>query len=246
LALLASEVAAQPGQRGEIRGTVRDTLGLPVRGATILVSPGSRRTQSDSLGAFAVGNLGAGRHEVRVRRIGFRPHDVTLVLGAGERTNLDLVVFRLPLTLDTVVVRGERHCPRFTWAGYLCRRAEGRGRVIELEEIVAKEPIYTDDVFREMPGFRIEPRFSREGPTRVAISTDGWRCLVRLVNGNRSSASNPIPAPYDLMAVEIYRPDEMPPEYSQWMWQVVGGTRRNPYSGRCVVVNYWSADARRR
>lgn len=63
---------AVPAGAQRIRGRVVDSTNTPLAGAQVLILPDSVRATTDDSGAFAVGPLSAGGHELRVRRIGYQ------------------------------------------------------------------------------------------------------------------------------------------------------------------------------
>ncbi len=249
--VVAASAAGQDPLTGTIRGVVRDSLGEPVVGAGISLQPGGRQAWADTAGRFTMGGVPVGAYKVRVRRVGFRPEETPVDVTAGDVTRVEFALIRVPPTLDTVVVRGERQCSRYTYAGFLCRQADHRGFTMTAAEIEAKEPVFVADIFYGRPEFRIvaTPR------GRDFVSVVGWRCVVRLVNGSPISVANPEPDVGDLFAVEVYQRTEVPPEYIQWNWRgsVQSGARggaRQPRGGGahgpCTLVNFWTRDAKRK
>jgi hypothetical protein len=156
-------------------------------------------------------------------------------VSSGEQISLDIVLRRLPQSLEPVVVRADTVCPRFTWAGVLCRRAEGRGFMMDADEIAAKRPHLLAWVFLDVPGMTVE---AVQGGI-VPKSRRGWRCIVSLVNGKERLWGD-VPTLRNIQAIEVFHPDEIPPEYSHWAWSQAYGTRRNRMWARCTIVNYWT------
>lgn len=231
---------AQDSVRTAIRGTVRDSLGFPAAGASVMLTPGTRMTRVDTAGQFILRDVAPGSSMLRVRRLGFASKDTVIYLGTGASIDLALVMQRLPQRLDTVRVAESRQCARFTIEGVLCRRGTAAGLFLNQEDIKAKKPTYVGDVLGGEPGFRltnVRSRFMRTMMVRDVVSTVGWRCIKRLVNGQPMSVSNPEPRVKDLFAVEVYQPDEAPPEYQSWVWQG---------SYPCTLVVYWTVNARQR
>jgi Carboxypeptidase regulatory-like domain len=154
LGLAPDVVAGQQIARAEIRGFVRDSLGFPITGASVMVSPGVRITRVDSAGHFILRDLAPGSLQLRVRQLGFAPADTIVHVDSGGAVDLDLVMERLPPILDTVVVQATMQCARFTLEGLLCRRGTAVGLFLNQEEIRAKKPVFPGDVLRDAPGFR--------------------------------------------------------------------------------------------
>lgn len=225
---------APPGgdtARAVISGIVRDSLGLPVDGASVFVNPGALIFRTDSAGRFTA-RVAAATLRIALRRIGFAPLDTVVVTHAGVVLDAEFRMRRLPQALQEVVVEAEqqRQCPRATLEGVLCRREVGRGQFMNRADILATGAIYSWHVLRDQPGFRQ----NLNGDPRLVESTVGWRCIAAIVDGREVNDMNPVPRPQEMFAVEIYQPDEMPPEYQHFYWR--GPTR-------CTLVVFWTERA---
>ncbi|HSQ30394.1 MAG TPA: carboxypeptidase-like regulatory domain-containing protein [Gemmatimonadaceae bacterium] len=231
-ALPAQEIA------GSISGVVRDTSGLAIAGADVSIRPGVHRTRTDSTGRFVISGLGADKYTVVARKVGFAPTSFDVSLRKDGHVDIGLTFDRRLPVLDTVTVTGTRECSAWSLDGFACRRHAGGGVFLDYTDIDEKEPIYTADIFRDIPGFRIDLRSTRTGPMRVPVAANGWGCIASLVDGRPASPARRIPdSPYDLLAVEIYtKPDSVPREYQQYTWPDGSVAAR----GRCAVVVYWT------
>ncbi len=92
-----------------VAGTVLDSGGAAVPGARVtLIAPGDtvpRVAITDSQGAFTLTGLPPGTYQVRVSVAGMEPvASATVVLGAGEKHDLPIVVVRLATRHTTVYV----------------------------------------------------------------------------------------------------------------------------------------------
>ena len=240
---LAAGVSLQAqGTGGTITGVVHDTAGAPVAGADVSVRAGTVRARTDSSGRFALTGLGADKYTVVARKLGFAPTSFDVSLGKNGHVDIKLTFDRRMPMLDTVIVRGTRECSELSLDGFICRRHSENGVFLDYTEIDEKEPIYVADIFRGIPGFRIETRSTGEGPIRVPVMANGFGCITALVDGRPASPARRVPeSPYDLLAVEIYvKPDSVPKEYQRYTWPPGGLTR----TGRCAVVVFWTLLAR--
>ena len=208
-----------------------------------MASQGARITQTDTGGRFVFRALAPGPILVRVRSLGFAPTDTLVQALAGAVSEIVLVLARVPRVLDTVVVTEPRRCARYGLEGVLCRRGSDAGLFLSEEEIQAKNPRFIGDILGDEAGFRRVPVYRNRTGTgrlsRVAVGTDvestvGWRCITTIVDGGRPV---PLPRVRDIIAVEVYQPDQIPLEYHGYNW-------RGRYP--CTLVIYWSSDARRR
>jgi hypothetical protein len=101
-AVPAFSQAAPP--RGEVRGTVRSTLGERVSYAVVALEPGASRRFTDDSGAFAFPNLAPGTYHLRARQVGYKPLDTTVVVTGGRTTQLDVSLERLVVELEEIRV----------------------------------------------------------------------------------------------------------------------------------------------
>src|SRR4051812_20780158 len=106
-ALLASAALAQ-STGGTIRGRLvaaGDTM--PVGRATVEIVDESRRMMSDSLGRFSFSGLKPGRHQLRVRRIGFEAFGRYVDASADSATSYEIPFKQLAVQLKEVTIAGK-------------------------------------------------------------------------------------------------------------------------------------------
>ena len=223
--------------RSSIAGTVRDSLGFPVVGASILITPGGYIYRSDSAGNFSARNLPAGALTIGIRKLGFSPLQSRVNLHVGVDLVLDLVMQRLPQMLAEVEVRADRQCQRYSLEGILCRREQYTGYFMNRSEILekAREVDWTWLLLRDSPGFRQ----NLNGNPRSVESTTGWRCIRAIYDGGFPYRYNVIPKPKDVFAIEVYQPPDIPLEYRHWYWGDIK-VGRQTQKAPCTLVVMWS------
>src|SRR5688572_31536187 len=91
-----STAAQSDSLRSSITGTVRDSLGFPVTGASVLITPGGMIYRTDSAGRFDARHIAPGALTIGVRKLGFSPLQSRVNLHIGVDLALDLVMQRLP------------------------------------------------------------------------------------------------------------------------------------------------------
>ena len=229
---------AQEPRGAAIVGTVRDSSGVPVAGADVVAQPGSRRTRSDSAGSFMLTGLDGGNYVLAARKLGYAPERWDVKLSKNGRIEVKFVLGRRSV-LDTVRVVARHECPPHSVEGFLCRqRARVGGVFMDYTDIDDRGVRYTAELFRNLPGFRVELRRTRFGvmPTPVKL---GGGCITSLVDGYPASGANLIPElPGDLTGLEIYlRPDSVPEPYRRYTFPERGDITR---TGRCAVALYWT------
>ena len=239
----AAVSSAQQPTGGTITGVVRDSGARPISGADIVAHPGEHRTRTDSAGRFVFYGLSPDKYKVRARRLGFAPDEWDVSLSKGGRVDIQLVLKHSMPMLDTVTIRADRQCSRFSLDGFVCRRRGAYGVFLDYNEIDDKEPIWVADLFRDIKGFRTDVRSTPYGPIRVPAPALPWGCISMLVDGRLANAALRVPDdPYDIVALEVYaRADSVPKEYQEYTWPRRGDITR---SGRCSVVVFWTRFAR--
>jgi hypothetical protein len=229
--------ATQDSLRSSISGTVRDSLGFPVAGASVLITPGGYIYRTDSAGQFTAAGITGGAMTIALRKLGFSPLQSRLDLHVGVDLSLDLVMQRLPQMLAEVEITAERQCARYTLAGILCRTEQGTGYFMNRQQVVAasKDVYFPNLVLRDAPGFRQ----NLNGSATTVESIVGWRCWRKIVDGGRPGAGRNINRPRDIYAIEIYQPPDIPKEYQQWYWGSTAAGRTS-MSAPCTLVVMWS------
>lgn len=221
-----------------IVGVVLDSAAQPVSGADVVVRPGSRRTRSDSVGNFIITGLDDGGYTVAARKVGYAPDRWDVKLSKNGRLQMKLVLGRVVAKLDSVRVTAAADCPEYTLDGFECRRRFGGGLFLDYPDIDELNAHYTADLFREIPGFRVQLRRTRFGPEPVPTLANGFGCIASLVNGREATPANRVPTnPSDLSAMEVYlKPDSVPRAYQRFTWPASNLHR----TGRCAVVVFWT------
>jgi hypothetical protein len=241
---LAAGAQASPtpdSLRSSIVATVSDSLGFPVTGASVMITPGGLILRTDSAGRFVARDIAPGPVTILIRRLGFSPLQSRVNLHVGIELALDLVMPRLPQLLAEVEIKAGGQCPRYALEGILCRTAQGHGYLMNRQDVLAK----SKDVYHPMLILRDAPGFRQNlngNPTTVE-SIVGWRCWRRLVDGGFPGSGRAIRRPQDIYAVEIYQPPDIPAEYQHAYW---GNDLRRKMSQPCTLVVIWSmAEAQR-
>jgi hypothetical protein len=105
LVLLATAAGAQPGA---VSGTVRDTSGAPLPGASVYLSGTARGASADADGRYRIGAVPPGAYRLVGSLVGYRADAEEVRLGPGEKQVLDLVLEPTTLDLGGVAVEAER------------------------------------------------------------------------------------------------------------------------------------------
>jgi hypothetical protein len=142
---------------GGIKGTIRDSLGNPVVGAQIAVGGTNLVAESDEAGEFVLAKAAPGETSIRVRRIGYRPDTTRVTVLAGQTVPVTITISRNTLELAPLVVFGRRNVTG-RLAGFYERLGRGMGHFLTREQIEKRNPMNMTDLFRLIPGARVENR----------------------------------------------------------------------------------------
>lgn len=242
LALLSAgfgDIAESQEVRGAtITGIVTDSTHVPVEGADVFLRPSGRRTRTDSAGRYFISDLDKGGYAVTVRKIGFHKMEVDLSLSKNGRLEQNFTLARTTQQLDTIKVTATGKCEGFSLMGFECRKKNGNGLFLDYPDIDAREQRLTADLFRTIPGFRVQLRSTRAGVMPVVTPAKGYGCIAEYVDGKPRSLANPVPErTMDLVALEVYsKADSVPVADSRYIWKAHEVTMQ----GRCVIVLYWT------
>jgi hypothetical protein len=237
--LLAPALApAQEVKGATVTGIVTDSAKVPIEGADVFLRPSGRRARTDSTGRYFISDLGKGGYQVTARKLGYVAEQVDLSLGKDGRIEQNFVLARTVAKLDTIRVTASGKCDGFGLNGFECRRKVGNGLFLDYPDIDAKEQRLTADLFRTIPGFRVQLRSTRAGVHPVIVPAKGYGCITEYVDGKPRSAANPVPErSIDLVALEVYsRADSVPVADQRYIWKAHEVTM----NGRCAVVLYWT------
>jgi len=166
--LFAVAPAAQEGAvgTGGINGTIRDAGGNPVVGAQISIGGTTLVAESDDRGEFKLAKAAAGETSIRVRRIGYQPDTVRVNVLAGQTLPVEIVLDRVAVELAPLIVYGRKNVTG-RLAGFYDRLSRGNGHFMTREQIERRNPHNMTDLFRMIPGARVQP--TRFGDGRVTF-----------------------------------------------------------------------------
>jgi hypothetical protein len=206
-----------------VTGVVRGIGGLPVADAQVRLLGARGTAMSDARGRFSLGDLPSGTQVLEVRRIGYLLAQQSVELRGGRSVVQDVPMRRI-VTLDSIRVLAQRS--RYAEFDFN-RRANRFGKFFTSDSIENRHPLYTSDLFRVTPGFRVYG-FGLDAvvvPSRGATSLTG-DCRVNVVIDGMPHQEINLINPNDIGAMEIYRPGQPAPvQYLQ---------------GSCGVIVIWS------
>lgn len=155
-----SRVAAQPSPRpkyfgnGRLSGTVTALAGgIPLANAQVSIADGPQ-TRTNARGEWTITDAPTGTYMLEVRALGYYPGRRRVDV-ASTSTNVKVALSTLRAVLDTVRIRASR-LNGANLAGFEERRRSGIGRYLTAADIARHRPVVVSDLFRNMPGTRIE------------------------------------------------------------------------------------------
>lgn len=205
---------------GSVRITGRVTTlrgGKPLAGAQVRIVDGPD-TRTDEQGAWALHNAPPGTRMLEVRAVGYYPEQraVNVVAGAAP---VHVALSTLKAVLDTVRVTAARVYDR-RLLEFNQRRRSGMGRFITAEDIARRRPWDISDLFRLMPGMRVEGHgLFRSVLTRGVF---GWCSPAIYIDGHGMTALGVSDLdmwvrPSDVVGIEVYTGAAVPPQFQQPM-----------------------------
>ena len=209
------DLAANAAAQGTVAGTVRDSTGIGVNGARVSVSGVTLGAESDDNGAFTLRGVPPGPASLRIRRLGFAPVAIDVVVTSGTTTHVNVLVKEVAHELGAVVVsaRGQRHYDGYL-AGFYERRDRGFGRFITADEIAARAPMRVTDMLRMVPGLHISTSDVGNSHVRIRGNTCWPSVWVDGTPANAGEFDLDWVTPSDIAGIEIYSSvATVPPEF---------------------------------
>lgn len=216
---LALVPATATAQKVTLRGVVMDTARAPLSSVSVSIPAQKLITETDGRGRFRLSGVEAGENKVSVRRLGYEPRELNVVVAAGA----DSIVIRLvpqPAVLEAINVSTTERRRRQGIEDFHKRRVTGTGTYITREQIEARNSFEATDVFRGMAGVRIIRTANGPGvrfnyhtkfDPRVDCPPMIW------LDGQRAPGMEVSDLPLtDLEGIEVYKgPASVPMQFSQ-------------------------------
>jgi len=133
-----------------------DAAQKPVWDATVEAVRGTRRARTDSAGRFEFVRVPAGRNDILVRRIGYDPKTISLIVAEGETIHVDIVLTQRAQPLPTVAVEreGERSVP-FRLRDFEKRRSSGVGHFLTEADLATERTKPLGEALARLPGAQV-------------------------------------------------------------------------------------------
>jgi hypothetical protein len=217
LLLAASTMFAQakPASRAGLAGLVRDSLGLPVKRASVMADSGKGIATTDDSGHFDLRGLPSGQIGFTVLKIGYAPVSFVASLPSDSLVVVSITL-RHAQMLDPVSVNAARVSERLARTGYFDRQRTGLGSYLSPAKIDSLAPNITQPTqfLRDVRG--IDIRCVRGGCAPVAHGRAN--CLWLYVDGANFGDARQLDSlgltPSGFAAIEVYdRSTQVPLEF---------------------------------
>jgi len=222
---------------GVISIVVRDSIGRSIAGAELTVEGTAVRGVTDDRGEIRFTAVRGGPATVRIRRLGFRPSSVDVIV--DQRVPATSIVMLTPIAqrLAPIVVKGGTNYTG-RMAGFYQRRDLGIGHFVSRERLERDNPAQLTDVFRRLPGVQIMS--TRTIRNAIRFRGNGGACwpLVWLDGAPLPTAEFDLDflSPTSIEGIEVYSGiSQIPPQFM--------GARG---LGSCGVIVVWSREGERR
>jgi hypothetical protein len=222
---------------GVVSISVVDSLGRSISGAELTVEGTTVRGVTDERGEVRFNAVRGGPATIRVRRLGFRPATLDIVVDQRVPATSIVTLALIPQRLATIVVKGGSHYTG-RMAGFYQRRDLGIGHFVSRERLEHDNPSQLTDIFRRLPGVQItSTRFIRNA---IRFRGNGGSCwpLVWLDGAPLPTAEFDLDflSPSSIEGIEVYSGiSQIPPQFM--------GSRG---LGSCGVIVVWSREGERR
>jgi hypothetical protein len=211
--------AAGQGGTVTLRGVVTDTGRAPIENVSVSIPAQKLIVETDGRGRFRIRGVNAGEVQLMVRRLGYDPREMNVLVAVGS----DSITVRLvpqPAVLDVVNVSTAEKRRRQGIEDFHKRRINGTGTYITRAEILKRNSFEATDVFRAIPGVRIVRTVNGPGvrfsyQTKFDARAD---CPPMIwIDGQRAPGMEVSDVPLtDVEGIEIYRgPASVPMQFSQ-------------------------------
>jgi hypothetical protein len=225
---------AQERRNSEIRGVIlAGAERKPVAGVRVSLEGTTLAVVTDARGRFSFPRVAAGSYLIRAEAPGFPPATSTLRLADGERLDLEFLLGAVEgQRLPEVNVSAPQ--PLSPIPAFAQRMERGRGRFITRAFIEERNPPTLADLFRSVPGIRVECLRNDRGMCQLRLARAGVGCHpAYFMDGIPTEPSvlyHTIPS--DVEGIEIYSgPAETPPELDR--------------GSNCGTIAIWTRSAAR-
>jgi hypothetical protein len=167
--------AVRPRGTASLKGIVQATDGSALPEAQVVILGLDDATRTSAAGTFQLDSLPGGTRTIEIRSIGFGRHRQIVDLRPDRTAEVAVRLVRMAVVLPEVEVRVAARAAEFDQ-----RRTNmaGAGHFMTQEEILRRNAYRTEDLFRTVPGFSVEPSggFGYRIVSNRSAGLGGGRC----------------------------------------------------------------------
>jgi hypothetical protein len=208
------------GDASTLRGRVSAASSGAGLAGVELGLPGGPRTRSNDRGEWTLAGVPGGTRVIEIRAVSYYPERRIVDVIAGAPA-LEVSLSSLQAVLDTVRIKAARINDPNRAAFEERRRSSGAGHFVTEAQIARRNPIETSDLFRALPGVRLEynPQSHADyivqrgiwGDCSPALYVDG----LYMTNMLSADDINVMTRPADLAGIEVYPAGTVPAQYQR-------------------------------
>ncbi len=180
-------------QRGGIIGVVSDTLGVLIVNVQVILVDTRYATSTNDKGEFRLSKLKPGNYTLSMRRLGYAPFFVPIVVSDGDPTELAFELTPSEARLEPINVETERLSAKLRRVGFESRRRTSgvpASHFLTHLEIEQRNPVSLSQVVERMKGRSgscTDPNVYMDG--MPAFTNDNSTGPVRLIPRSASTQS---------------------------------------------------------
>lgn len=189
--------------------------GQAIGGAVVSLLRSGMGAISDSSGNFNIPMTIAGTDTLDVRFVGYESGTVELYLEPNRVTRVVLLLSPTTIRVADLHVEIERTDTPALYAGFYRRKNKGIGHFITPEEIARRQPRYTTDMLRSVPGLAVGATIG--GRAKVTVTRELIPCEPVVFIDGVPVPSMPVDdiLATDLGAIEVYLgPSQVPAQFA--------------------------------
>lgn len=193
-------------------GLVTDQAsGDPIADVVVSVPRAGRVTRTGANGRFRVGELVAGRQEIRFSHLGYVERTESIDIQMGRVTTVRVALDVNAIALDPIEITVDRRDATLEERGFYQREEDGWGYFVDREDLEARNPIELTDALNRFPGVRILYNPRGPGQRLLRLRNFGDTCSptiyidgIRMI-GLGGMSVNDMVDPSVVAGVELYR-----------------------------------------
>jgi carboxypeptidase family protein/TonB-dependent receptor-like protein len=196
---------------------VSDSTGAPIGNANVGIVALKELTRTDDQGRFAFRKLPPGEVEISVRRIGYQPRSVNVVVTAIAVDSLSVTLVAQPAVLSAIAVSAGELRRRQGIEDFYQRRTRGIGNYFTRQDIETRRAMVPSDVVRNTPGIRVVRIRGQVGVRFMTAAVARRDCMPMIwVDGQRAPGMELDDLTvHDIEGIELYQgPSTTPMQFS--------------------------------